>query len=611
MSPGLKASAILRRVEELLNRARSTPTPAQRTSQELSRRNFLQLSALAGAAASLTEGRPVRTPRPEIAPTGDPTEATVADLQAAMTAGQLNAISLVNFYQTRIATLDQKGPKVNSIIEVNPDAQAIALQLDAERRAGRVRGPLHGIPIVLKDNVDTGDSMQTAAGSLGLVGTPPTRDSTVAAKLRAAGAVILGKTTLSEWANFRGFSSSSGWSGRGGQCNNPYAIDRNPCGSSSGSGAAASANFAAVSIGTETDGSIVCPANANGVVGIKPTVGLVSRAGVVPISHTQDTVGPHARTVADAAAVLGAIVSRTADPRDPATGTSPLGKSGQARPTLPVDYTQFVNPDGLRGARIGVAREFEGFSSKLDAVFEDALSAIQSAGATLVDVTFPHFGEIFSGNPEFVVLLFDFQIDLKKYLATRSGVPLAGGDIAAAIAFNNAHAAQELQFFGQEIFELTATFSTDPNAVQPGFGMSYNDALAADRLFGATEGIDQLLTQNNLHAIVAPTDNPAWPTDLINGDHFVIGTSGPAAIVGYPIINVPMGFVFGVPVGISFMGTAFSEPMLITLASGFEHVTQARRTPQFLRTLPFDTTGLPSRVRPVRRGPQRVVPRFM
>jgi len=608
MSPGLKASAILRRVEELLNRARSTPTPAQRTSQELSRRNFLQLSALAGAAASLTEGRPVRTPRPEIAPTGDPTEATVADLQAAMTAGQLNAISLVNFYQTRIATLDQKGPKVNSIIEVNPDAQAIALQLDAERRAGRVRGPLHGIPIVLKDNVDTGDSMQTAAGSLGLVGTPPTRDSTVAAKLRAAGAVILGKTTLSEWANFRGFSSSSGWSGRGGQCNNPYAIDRNPCGSSSGSGAAASANFAAVSIGTETDGSIVCPANANGVVGIKPTVGLVSRAGVVPISHTQDTVGPHARTVADAAAVLGAIVSRTADPRDPATGTSPLGKSGQARPTLPVDYTQFVNPDGLRGARIGVAREFEGFSSKLDAVFEDALSAIQSAGATLVDVTFPHFGEIFSGNPEFVVLLFDFQIDLKKYLATRSGVPLAGGDIAAAIAFNNAHAAQELQFFGQEIFELTATFSTDPNAVQPGFGMSYNDALAADRLFGATEGIDQLLTQNNLHAIVAPTDNPAWPTDLINGDHFVIGTSGPAAIVGYPIINVPMGFVFGVPVGISFMGTAFSEPMLITLASGFEHVTQARRTPQFLRTLPFDTTGLPSRVRPVRRGSHRAMP---
>src|SRR5712691_10269489 len=611
MSPGLKASAILRRVEQFLDRARSTATPAQRTPQELSRRNFLQLGALAGAAASLTGARPVRTARAEISPQGDLTEATVAELQAAMTAGQLTAISLVNFYLTRIATLDQKGPRVNSIIEVNPDAQAIALKLDAERRARGTRGPLHGIPVVLKDNVDTADRMQTAAGSLGLVGTPAPSDSTVAAKLRTAGAVILGKTTLSEWANFRGFNSSSGWSGRGGQCNNPYAIDRNPCGSSSGSGAATSGNLTTVSIGTETDGSIVCPANANGVVGIKPTVGLVSRAGVVPISHTQDTVGPHARTVADAAAVLTAIVSRTPDLRDPATGTSPLGKSDQARPTLPVDYTQFVNPDGLRGARIGVAREFEGFSPKLDAVFEDALSAIQSAGATLVDVTFPHFADIFSGGPEFVVLLFDFQVDLKKYLATRSGVPLAGRDLAAAIAFNTAHATQELPFFGQEIFELAATFSTDPNAVQPGFGMSYNDAIAADKLFGATEGIDLLLTQNNLHAIVAPTDNPSWPTDLINGDHFAIGSSGPAAIVGYPIINVPMGFTFGVPVGISFMGTAFSEPTLIEVASGFEHVTQARRTPQFLRTLPFDTKGLPSQVRPVRRGPHRVMPRHL
>src|SRR5712692_1352649 len=346
MSPGLKASAILRRVEEFLDRARSTATPAQRTPQELSRRNFLQLGALAGAAASLTGARPVRTARAEISPQGDPTEATVAELQAAMTAGQLTAISLVNFYQTRIATLDQKGPRVNSIIEVNPDAQAIALKLDAERRAGVVRGPLHGIPIVLKDNVDTADSMQTAAGSLALVGTPAPRDSTVAAKLRAAGAVILGKTTLSEWANFRSFFSSSGWSGRGGQCNNPYAIDRNACGSSSGSGAAASANFAAVSIGTETDGSIVCPANMNGVVGIKPTVGLTSRVGVVPISHTQDTVGPHARTVADAAAVLTAIVSRTADPRDPATAGVPLGLrgTGHARPTLPADYTDSLDP---------------------------------------------------------------------------------------------------------------------------------------------------------------------------------------------------------------------------------------------------------------------------
>src|SRR5437899_7870524 len=586
MSPGLKASAILRRVEELLNRARSTPTPAQRTSQELSRRNFLQLSALAGAAASLTEGRPVRTPRPEIAPTGDPTEATVADLQAAMTAGQLNAISLVNFYQTRIATLDQKGPKVNSIIEVNPDAQAIALQLDAERRAGRVRGPLHGIPIVLKDNVDTGDSMQTAAGSLGLVGTPPTRDSTVAAKLRAAGAVILGKTTLSEWANFRGFSSSSGWSGRGGQCNNPYAIDRNPCGSSSGSGAAASGILTTVSIGTETDGSIVCPANANGVVGIKPTVGVVSRAGVIPISHTQDTVGPHARTVPDAAIVLDAIAQRKPDPRDPATSTSPLGKSGQPRPKLPGNYAAFVNPNGLHKARIGVAREFEGFSPKLDAVFEKGLTAMSNAGATLVDVSFQHFSDIFSGGNEFTVLLFDFKIDIQNYLATRTGVPTASGTLADLIAFNNAHAAQEMPFFGQEIFELAQSFSSDPNAIQP-TGMSYNQAIAADKLFGATEGIDALLSQFNLDAIVAPTDNPSWPTDLINGDHFVVGSSSPQAIVGYPNINVPMGMTFGVPVGISFFSTAFSEPTLIKLASGFEAVTHARQKPEFLTTLPF------------------------
>ena len=582
------------------------------STRDLSRRNFLQLGALAGTAASLTGLGRVPSAQAQPATPDDLTEATIAELQAAMAAGQQTSISLVNVYLQRIATLDQSGPRVNSIIEVNPDARAIALARDAERRAGIVRGPLHGIPVVLKDNVDTADKMQTAAGSLALVGTPALLDSTVAAKLRAAGAVILGKTTLSEWANFRGFSSSSGWSGRGGQCNNPYAIDRNPCGSSSGSGAAPSANFTAVSIGTETDGSIVCPANHNGVVGIKPTVGLVSRAGVVPISHTQDTVGPHARTVADAAAVLSAIVSRTADPRDPATSTSPLGKSGQPRPMLPVDYTQFVNPDGLFGSRIGVAREFEGFSPKLDAVFEDALSAMQSAGATLVDVTFPHFQDIFNGAPEFTVLLFDFKADLQNYLATRVDVPIAGGSLADAIAFNNAHAAQELQFFGQEIFELSQQFNVaDPNTNNQPLGMSYSAAIAADKLFGATEGIDLLLTQNNLHAIVAPTDNPAWPTDLINGDHFVIGTSGPAAIVGYPIINVPMGFTFGVPVGISFMGTAFSEPTLIRLASGFEHVTQARRTPLFLRTLPFDTKGLPSKVRPGRRGPRRVMPRFL
>ena len=571
------------------------------TSTGFSRRDVLKLGALAGATASLAPLATSPLAAMAATPPTDFNEMTITQLKGLMASGQARSTDLVTFYLRRIQALDQGGPMVNSVIEINPDALAIAQQLDDARQAGHVSGPLHGVPVLLKDNIDTHDRMQWAAGSLGLVGpagSAPAKDATVAANLRTAGDVILGKTTLSEWANFRSFYSTSGWSGRGGQCNNPYAIDRNPCGSSSGSGAAPSANFTAVSIGTETDGSIVCPANHNAVVGIKPTVGLVSRAGIVPISHTQDTAGPHARSVADAAAVLTAIVQRTADPRDSAT-------SGN-RNRIPKDYTQFLDSNGLHGARIGVAREFEGFSPKLDAVFEEALSAMTSAGAALVDVTFPHFGEIFTGTAEFTVLLFDFKIDLQKYLATRTGVPLAGGTLADAIAFNDAHASQELQFFGQEIFELAQAFSSDPAAVQP-LGMSYNDAIAADRLFGATQGIDLILSPsgNSLHqpldAIVAPTDNPAWPTDLINGDHFVIGSSSPAAIVGYPIINVPMGFTFGAPVGISFMGTAFSEPTLIKLASGFESVTHARQQPKFLATLPFNTKGMPTPSRVHRR----------
>jgi amidase len=549
------------------------------SAKELSRRDLLRLGAVAGIGASLLAMGQTAVAE---AASNDLSDVSVAQLQAAMAAGRLSAAELVDFYLARIRTLDQSGPMVNSIIELNPEASQIARALDAERRTTGSRGPLHGIPVLLKDNIDTHDSMQTAAGSLALVGTPALQDSTVAMRLRNAGAIILGKTTLSEWANFRSFFSSSGWSGRGGQCNNPYAIDRNPCGSSSGSGAAASASFTAVSIGTETDGSIVCPANANGVVGIKPTVGLASRAGVVPISHNQDTVGPHARSVADAAVTLGFLVG--VDPRDPATAAS-AGK-------FFTDYTQFLDPNGLRGARIGVARQFEGSSPKADAIFEDALSAMQSAGATLVDVFFPHFDEINAGESEFTVLLFDFHKDLNTYLATRSGVPIHS--LADAIAFNLAHADQELQFFGQEIFLASQAVNiNDPATIDV-----YNTALARDRLIGGTEGIDLLLIQNNLQAIVAPTDNPPWPTDLINGDHFVFGTSSPAAIVGYPIINVPSGFTFGEPVGISFMGTAFSEPTLIKLASGFEHVTQARRAPQFLSTLSFDTRGLqPSRPR--------------
>ena len=566
------------------------------TTKRVSRRDFLKYGAgVAAVAAGATGllGRfpslPSLTTTPTsihlVAPDPGIEEVTIAQLEAQYAAGTLNATSVVNMYETRISALDQSGPRLNSLLQVNPDASTIAQQLDAQ--ATPFSGLLHGIPILLKDNIDTHDQMQTTAGSLALVGTPPLHDSTVAAHLRAAGAIILGKTNLSEWANFRSFFSSSGWSGRGGQCNNPYAIDRNPCGSSSGSGAATSGNLTTVSIGTETDGSIVCPANANGVVGIKPTVGLVSRAGVIPISHTQDTVGPHARTVADAATVLTAIVQRTPDPRDPATSTSPLGMLGQPRPALPADYRTFLNPKGLQGARIGVVRDFEGFSPHADAIFDSAVTAIGGAGATLVDpVSFPHLAEINSGLAEFTVLLFDFKIDIANYLKTRTGVPIASPTLQALIDFNNANATQEMPFFAQEVFDLANLFSSNPNTKQP-LGLSYNDSLAIDQKIGATEGIDQLLKDNNLDALIAGTDSPAWPTDLINGDHFTFGTSAPCAIVGYPIINVPAGMSFGVPVGISFMGTAFSEPTLIKLASGFEAVTRARQKPQFLQTLPF------------------------
>ncbi|OLD11973.1 MAG: hypothetical protein AUI93_03450 [Crenarchaeota archaeon 13_1_40CM_3_52_10] len=590
--------------------------PETATNRKVSRRDFLKygagVAAVAAGASGLMEKIPYlpsQPTAPTLIPQSPPSpgieEVTIAQLEAQYTAGTLTATAVLNMYVNRIGALDQSGPRLNSLLQVNPDALTIAHQLDAQ--ATPFAGILHGIPILLKDNVDTHDQMQTAAGSIALVGTPALQDSTVAAHLRAAGAIILGKTNLSEWANFRSFFSSSGWSGRGGQCNNPYAIDRNPCGSSSGSGAATSGNLTTVSIGTETDGSIVCPANANGVVGIKPTVGLVSRAGVIPISHTQDTVGPHARTVADAATVLTAIVQRTPDPRDPATSTSPLGKLGQPRPTLPADYRAFLNPKGLKAARIGVVRDFEGSSPHADAIFDSAVTAIQNAGATLVDpVSFPHLADINSGTAEFTVLLFDFKIDIANYLKTRTGVPIASPTLQALIDFNNAHADQEMPFFAQEIFDLANTFSSDPNATQP-LGLSYNDSLAIDQKIGATEGIDKLLNDNNLDALIAGTDNPPWPTDLINSDHFVFGTSSPAAIVGYPIINVPAGMTFGVPVGISFMSTAFSESTLIKLASGFEAVTQARQKPQFLKTLPFSGPP-PFRVRGRGLVPKRNVP---
>jgi amidase len=528
-------------------------------------------------------------------------EATVAQLEAEMASGKLTSEDLTREYIARIIALDQNGPGVNSVIELNPDALEMARNADKLRKRGMVLGPLHGIPVLLKDNIDTGDKMQTTAGSFALFGHPAVQDSTIAANLRAGGAVILGKTNLSEWANFRSFESVSGWSGRGGQTNNPYGINRNPCGSSSGSGAATSANFAAVSLGTETDGSIVCPANVNGVVGIKPTVGLTSRAGVVPISHVQDTVGPHGRTVADAAAVLGAIQSRTFDGRDPATGGVPLGWRGRfTRPTnIPTDYTQFLDSNGLRGARLGLTRiglgGFDPFVPTPQAVvdaFEASFQALTDAGATVIDLdaagfTFPNGG---GGPGELLILFFDFRNDVQNYFATRVGVPMAGKTLNDAIAFNNAHADVEMPFFTQDIWDLIATMPTGPDDPQPLFGgMTYNQALAADKDFGVN-GIDLALSQFNLDAVVTATDNPAWATDLIFGDHFIFGSSGLAAPEGYPIVQVPAAMVHGAPMGISFFGTAFSEPTLIKLASGFEAATQVRahNLPTFAPTVPFD-----------------------
>jgi amidase len=518
-------------------------------------------------------------------------EATVAQLQAAMASGRLTSEGLTRQYIARILAFDQDGPGVNSVMELNPDALAMARHADALRRQGRVLGPLHGIPVLLKGNIDTGDRMQTTAGSFGLAGAPAPRDATVAAKLRAGGAVILGKTNLSEWANFRSFNSTSGWSAVGGQTHNPYGLNRNPCGSSSGSGAAASANFAAVSLGTETDGSIVCPGNANGVVAIKPTVGLTSRAGVVPISHTQDTVGPHGRTVADAAIALSVIQSRTPDARDPATAGVPLGWQGRARPAnIPADYTQFLNRDGLRGARLGLTRQgIESAPAQVGAAFDEVIEALEAAGATVVDLDAAGF-EFAPADGEFLVLVYEFRIDLRNYLATRTRVPLAGKTLADAIAFNEAHAEKEMPFFAQEIFELSNSLATGADDPQPAFdNMTYNQALEIDRLSGVN-GIDKALRDFDLDAIVAPTDNPAWATDLLYGDRFLFGSSGLAAGAGYPIVQVPASMVFGLPLGISFFGTAFSEPALIRLASGFEAVTRTRaqNPPTFAPMLPDD-----------------------
>ena len=530
------------------------------------RRRFLRNSLIGGVAMA---GLSARSQAREIAASTDSQtqakpfeldELTISDLQAGMASGQYSAYSVTEKYLWRIEEIDKRGPALASVIEINPEAPAIAKALDNERNAGKIRGPLHGIPVLIKDNIDTADRMQTTAGSLALLGSRPARDSFVAQKLREAGAVILGKTNLSEWANIRSAHSSSGWSGRGGQTKNPYALDRNPCGSSSGSGAAVAANLCAAAVGTETDGSVVCPSSANGIVGIKPTLGLVSRSGVIPIAHSQDTAGPMARTVRDTAILLTALAG--VDPRDSATAAS-QGKTA--------DFTQFLDPNGLRGARIGVARKYFGFNDAVDKLMDTAIVEMKRAGAEIVDpADLPSHGKF--DDTEFTVLLYELKADLNAYLSGRPGAPASLKEI---IDFNEKNKEKEMPYFGQDLF-LKAE-SKGPLTTK-----EYTDALEANHRLTQKEGIDAIMDQFKLDAVIAPTGCPAWVTDWINGDHAPGGSSNAAAVAGYPDITVPAGFVFGLPVGISFFGRAWSEPTLFKIAYGFEQLTKARKLPQFL-----------------------------
>ena len=494
-------------------------------------------------------------------------EVTVEELQASMTSGERTAQAIAELYLERIEALDRQGPELRSVIETNPDALEVAAELDRERAAGNVRGPLHGIPVALKDNIDTHDRMTTTAGSLALEGSIPPQDSFVAQKLREAGVLILAKLNLSEWAYFRGERATSGWSARGGQCRNPYALDRNPCGSSSGSGVAASANLCALTIGTETGGSIMCPSSSNGIVGIKPTVGLWSRAGVIPISHSQDSAGPMCRTVKDAAILLGACTG--VDPRDVATSAS--------QGTVHTDYTQFLDPAGLQGARIGVARSFPGFDPRVLMLFDEAVEAMRAEGAVIID---PANMDAAAWNDplSLVILEYEFKADLNAYLASL-GPDAPVKSLAEVIEFNERNADREMPYFGQErmIASQARGQLTDPE---------YLNAKANVQRANREDGIDRLVSEHELHAIIAPTRDPPWPTDHIRGDRLDGGSSaGPAAIAGYPDITVPMGFVKGLPVGVSFFGPAWTEPTLLRIAYAYEQATQARRAPTFAETL--------------------------
>lgn len=496
-------------------------------------------------------------------------ESSINEIQEKMAAGEITARELVQEYLVRIDEIDKNGPKLNAIIEINPDALKIAEKLDQERKNGKIRGPLHGVPVVIKDNIGTADRMMTTAGSLALEGNIAPEDAFIVRKLRKAGAIILGKANLSEWANFRSNRSTSGWCSRGGQTRNPYVLDRNPCGSSSGSAVAVAANLCSIAVGTETNGSIICPSHINSVVGIKPTVGLVSRTGIIPISHTQDTAGPMARTVRDAVFLLNALVG--SDPED--RSTEDIEKE------LPADYTNFLDPNGLAGARIGVARNFFGRNNLVDQLMEQAIEKMDELGATIIDPTnITTLEEL--RDPQLQLLLFDFKNDLNDYL-TKYGENIGPKSLKEIIEFNKQNKEEVMPYFGQEVFlmaEEKGPLSSD----------EYKEALEKCLRLSRDEGIGKVIEEHELDAIIAPSGGPAWPIDLINGDHFTGGSSSPAAIAGYPNITVPLGYVFGLPVGISFFSGAFQEPILIKIAYAFEQATQVRQPPKFIPTIKFD-----------------------
>jgi len=492
-------------------------------------------------------------------------EHTISELQQKMSTGELTSLQITESFLERIHDLDSK---VNSVIELNPDAQSLAAELDAERAGGKVRSPLHGIPILIKDNIDTHDKMQTTAGSLALEGNIAPRDAFIVRQLRKAGAVILGKTNLSEWANFRGKRSVSGWSSRGGLTRNPYALDRSACGSSSGSGAAVAASFCSAAVGTETDGSIICPAQTNGIVGIKPTLGLVSRSGIIPIAHSQDTAGPMARTVADAAILLGALTG--VDKNDSVTAAS-------AKRALK-DYTRFLDKDGLKGARIGVARNMCGTDARILELFDRSIFVMRNLGAVIVDpANLPNFDKF--GKTEVEVLHYEFKADLNKYLA---GAGARIKNMADVIQFNEENKARVMPYFGQE--HMLA--AQEKGSLRD---KTYREALAKNQLLTRKNGIDAVMKKYKLDALIVPSGGPAWMIDLANGDaiNWDMESTSPAAVAGYPHITVPMGYIFGLPVGLSFFAKAWQEPTLIRLAYAFEQATKARIEPKFLKTAKF------------------------